>query len=119
MDPKFVSEDLKQFCTRKDCRVIACRLMPSKGYGTVRVRLVVQAQDGQKIEAMQWPDNVFTRPWHFTPEGKSENRTRHSDSLDTLLYVWFAAQNLEFYEWKLRDHGWALSCHRTHTIFAP
>ena len=29
----------------------------------------------------------------------------HSDSLDTLLYVRFAIQNLEFYEWKLGDHG--------------
>ena len=42
----------------------------------------------------------------------------HSDSLDTLLYVRFAIQNLEFYEWKLGDHGWALSWHRTHTLFA-
>ena len=33
----------------------------------------------------------------------------HSDSLDTLLYVRFAIQNLEFYEWKLGDPGWALS----------
>ena len=33
----------------------------------------------------------------------------HSDSLDTLLYVRFAIQNLEFYEWKLGDRGWALS----------
>ena len=29
----------------------------------------------------------------------------HSDSVDTLLYVRFAIQNLEFYEWKLGDHG--------------
>ena len=29
----------------------------------------------------------------------------HSDSLDTLLYVRFAIQNLEFYEWKLRDQN--------------
>ena len=42
----------------------------------------------------------------------------HSDSLDTILYVRFAIQNLEFYEWKLGDHGWALSWHRTHTLFA-
>ena len=42
----------------------------------------------------------------------------HSDSLDTLLYVRFAIQNLEFYEWKLGDHGWALSWHRTHTLFS-
>ena len=42
----------------------------------------------------------------------------HNDSLDTLLYVRFAIQNLEFYEWKLGDHGWALSWHRTHTLFA-
>ena len=42
----------------------------------------------------------------------------HSDSLDTLLYVRFAIQNLEFSEWKLGDHGWALSWHRTHTLFA-
>ena len=34
---------------------------------------------------------------------------RHSGSLDTLLYVRFAIQNLEFYEWKLGDRGWALS----------
>ena len=33
----------------------------------------------------------------------------HSDSLYTLLYVRFAIKNLEFYEWKLGDHGWALS----------
>ena len=33
----------------------------------------------------------------------------HSDSLDTLLYVRFAIQNLEFYEWKLGDRQWALS----------
>ena len=32
-------------------------------------------------------------------------QTKHSDSLDTLLYVRFAIQNLEFYEWKLGDHG--------------
>ena len=30
----------------------------------------------------------------------------------------FAIQNLEFYEWKFGDHGWALSWHRTHTLFA-
>ena len=30
MDPKCASKDLKQFCTRKDCCVIDCRLMPSK-----------------------------------------------------------------------------------------
>ena len=40
----------------------------------------------------------------YLPHGIS-----HSDSLDTLLYVRFAIQNLEFYEWKLGDHGWALS----------
>ena len=45
--------------------------------------------------------------------------TCHSDSLDTLLYVWFAGQNLEFYEWKLRGCGWAFSWRRTYTIFAP
>ena len=42
----------------------------------------------------------------------------HSDSLNTLLYVRFAIQNLEFYEWKLGDHGWTLPWHRTHTHFA-
>ena len=42
----------------------------------------------------------------------------HSDSLDTLLYVRFAIQNLEFYEWKWGDRGWALSWHRTHTLLA-
>ena len=30
---------------------------------------------------------------------------KHSNSLDTLLYVRFAIQNLEFYEWKLGDYG--------------
>ena len=44
---------------------------------------------------------------------------RRSDSLDTILYVPFAIQNLKFYGWKLRDRRWALSWHRTHTIFAP
>ena len=33
----------------------------------------------------------------------------HNDSLDTLLYVRFVIQNLEFHEWKLGDRGWALS----------
>ena len=33
----------------------------------------------------------------------------HSDSLDIILYVRFAIQNLEFYEWKLGDRGWVLS----------
>ena len=42
-----------------------------------------------------------------------------SGSLDILLYVWFAAQNLEFYERNLRGCGWAPSWHDTHTIFAP
>ena len=42
--------------------------------------------------------------------------TIHSYSLDTLLYVWFAIQNLQFYEWKLGDRRWALSRHRTHTF---
>ena len=42
----------------------------------------------------------------------------HSDSLDTLLYVRFAIQNLEFYEKKLGDRGWALSWHRTNTLLA-
>ena len=32
----------------------------------------------------------------------------HSDSPDTLLYVRFAIHNIEFYEWKLGDRGWAL-----------
>ena len=50
--------------------------------------------------------------------GYNSRKRRHSDSLDTLLYVRFAIQNLEFYEWKLGDHGWALSWHRTHTLFA-
>ena len=38
-----------------------------------------------------------------------ENQDGHSDSLDTLLYVRFAIQNLEFYEWKLGDCRFALS----------
>ena len=41
--------------------------------------------------------------------GDGTARNHHSDSLDTLLYVRFAIHNLEFYEWKLGDHGWALS----------
>ena len=50
--------------------------------------------------------------------GKNVHQSCHSDSLDTLLYVQFAIQNLEFYDWKLGDHGWALSWHRTYTLFA-
>ena len=51
---------------------------------------------------------------HEKVDKGEENKVRpcHSDSLDTLLYVRFAIQNLEFYKWKLGDHGWALSWHR-------
>ena len=50
--------------------------MPSKRYGAVCARLVVQAEDGQKIEVMQRLDHVFAGPWNFIQAGKSENRTR-------------------------------------------
>ena len=42
-------------------------------------------------------------------ETNNAGKAVHSDSLDTLLYVRFAIQKLEFYEWKLGDRGWALS----------
>ena len=48
----------------------------------------------------------------------STRRRTQCDSLDTLLYVRFAFQNLEFYEWKLGDRQWALTWHRTHTLLA-
>ena len=45
----------------------------------------------------------------FVYRPPDSNRAFHSDSLDTLLYVRFAIQNLEFYEKKSGDRGWALS----------
>ena len=44
-------------------------------------------------------------PMSFFIERFSALMYSHSDSLDTLLYVRFAIQNLEFSEWKLGDHG--------------
>ena len=71
---------------------------------------------------LNWANKQEKHPW-FCTSGMREGLTisfisKHSDSLDTLLYVRFAIQNLEFYEWKIGDHGWALSWHRTHTHFA-
>ena len=69
------------------------------------------------------PSNNFWRPLcqpvRFVTFGRFSRTHFHSDSPDTLLYVRFAIQNLEFYEWKLGDRGWALSWHHKHTLLGP
>ena len=45
------------------------------------------------------------RVWRKVRKEARKWKKSHSDSLDTLLYVRFAIENLEFYEWKLGDHG--------------
>ena len=75
VSPECSSEDLRVFCqTHCQAQVIQCDVIPSRRYGTVSARLVVQAEDGPAIEALEWPEHVFARPWSFLGP-PSPNRT--------------------------------------------
>ena len=95
-----------QSCVQQWQVAVSCRQLKFKLNG-----VVLAVQGFQKLacfwNAAYHRANIIniTRINHW-PDGVIHDVSlEHSDPLDTLLYVRFAIQNLEFYEWKLGDHG--------------
>lgn len=64
VDPNCTSEDLANFCKEK-CRIMECRMMPSRRAGTIAARIVVEMEHAEKLHTVEWPEYVYLRPWSF------------------------------------------------------
>ena len=72
-------EDIESFC-QEHCRLLACRIIPSRRYGTQAARIVVDEHDGHVIESLPWPKHLYVRRWNFGPNGNAGTGQRSTSN---------------------------------------
>ena len=69
ISPECSAEDIQNFCD-PGCRLIECRMLPSRRYGTQAARLVVPENPEIKLESLDWPPNLYLRRWNFDTKAR-------------------------------------------------
>ena len=79
IDPKCGNEDIdiSEFC-KPVCELLECRLMPSRRFGTLAARIVINEKDAEKFQSLHWPDYCFLREWVFNFH-EAEKRPKNAD----------------------------------------
>ena len=52
--------------------------MPSRRFGTLAARIVINEKDAEKFQSLQWPDYCFLREWVFNFQ-EAEKRPKKAD----------------------------------------
>lgn len=65
ISPECSAEDIQNFCD-PGCRLIECRMLPSRRYGTQAARLVVPENPEIKLESLDWPSGDTTPSFPVT-----------------------------------------------------
>ena len=69
ISPECSAEDIQNFCD-PGCRLIECRMLSSRRYGTQAARLVVPENPEIKLESLDWPPNLYLRRWNFDTKAR-------------------------------------------------
>ena len=77
IDPECAVEDLKMFCTTH-CKLMSCMLIRSRAYGTQAAYVVVTEDAAATFANIEWPENLYCRPWSFGPTGEKLSETEQN-----------------------------------------
>ena len=81
IDPACTAEDLKFFCEKKHCPLLACRFLPSRRSGTQAAYVVIADSQTSSFLSIAWPEYLYTRPWTFEEKkGNPSPTTRNNNS---------------------------------------
>ena len=65
ISPDCATEDFEEFCAHNRCPIVSCRLMRSAVHGTQAAYVVVREDDSKMFANIEWPQNLYCRPWSF------------------------------------------------------
>jgi len=96
-------EEIKQFITSMDVRVLFCFVAKTRFVATKAFRICIHRDDKQRfLETDNWPKHVVVRNWFFNAPSKS------SEVLQPPQFVLRAHVNLETTQAKFPSHSEAL-----------